>query len=98
MRAHDQVALTAWLEAATGSHLREFGDFAAGLQRELAAVEVALHYAWSTGQTEAQVFQLTTVRRQMRGRGGFELVRRRVVQGAIRARSPRKTRRTRRAA
>jgi len=42
-------------------------------------VNAALQYRWSNGQTEAQVLQLKAVRRQMRGRGGFALVRRRVV-------------------
>ena len=93
MRARDQAALSSWLEAATGSELPEFRDFAAGIQRDLAAVEAALRYEWSNGPTEAQVLQLKTVRRQMRGRGRFELVRRRVIKGATSARSRPKTRR-----
>jgi transposase len=93
VRERDEAALTSWLEAATGSELPEFRDFAAGIRRDLAAVEAALRYAWSNGQTEAQVLQLKTVRRQMRGRGRFELVRRRVVKGPTSARARRKTRR-----
>ncbi len=51
-------------------------------ERDHAAVAAALTLEWSNGQTEARVLQLKAVRRQMRGRGGFALVRRRVVTAA----------------
>ena len=54
----------------------------AGLEGDRAAVAAALRLPYSNGQTEAQVLQLKAVRRQMRGRGGFELLRRRVVKSA----------------
>lgn len=76
----DHAALAPWLAAACASGLPEVVEFAKGIIRDRAAVEAALEYAWSNGQTEAQVLQLNAVRRQMRGRGGFALVRRRVVQ------------------
>jgi transposase len=60
----------------------EFRELAAGMARDRAAVEAALRHDWSNGRTEAQVLQLKAVRRQMRGRGGFELLRRRVVKRA----------------
>jgi len=80
LRERDQSALAPWLAAATTSGLPEFGELARGIERDRAAVEAALQYAWSNGQTEAQVLQLKALRRQMRGRGGFALVRRRVVR------------------
>lgn len=80
VRERDQDALALWLAAAAISELPEFVEFAKGLMRDRAAVEAALQYEWSNGQTEAQVLQLKAVRRQMRGRGSFALVRRRVVQ------------------
>ena len=49
---------------------------------DLAAIEAALRHEWSNGRTEAHVLQLKAVRRQMRGRGGFELLRRRVIKVA----------------
>ena len=76
----DQNALTPWLEAAAVSGLPEFREFAKGLIRDRAAVAAALPYRWSNGQTEAPVLQLKAVRRQMRGRGSFALVRQRVVR------------------
>jgi transposase len=82
VREHDPAALGPWLTAAEASGLVELEEFAKGLIRDRAAVEAALRYRWSNGQTEAQVLQLKAVRRQMRGRGGFALVRRRVVKAA----------------
>lgn len=81
VREQDHAAFAPWLVAAEASGLPEVVEFAKGLLRDRAAVEAALQYRWSNGQTEAHVLQLKAVRRQMRGRGGFALVRRRVVQG-----------------
>ena len=80
VRARDQAALAPWLAAVSASGLAELVEFAKGLVRDRAAVEAALQYHWSNGQTEAQVLQLKTLRRQMHGRGSFALVRRRVVK------------------
>ncbi len=82
VRERDAAALALWLATAAASGLAEFVEFAKGIVRDRAAVEAALTTPWSNGQTEARVLQLKTVRRQMRGRGGFALVRRRVVTAA----------------
>jgi transposase len=82
VRERDQGALAPWLTAAQTSVVPEFGELAKGFGRDHAAVEAALQYEWSSGQVEAQVLQVKALRRQMRGRGGFALVRRRVVKAA----------------
>ena len=82
VRERDHAALAPWLVAADASGLPEFVEFAKGIERDRAAVEAALTTEWSNGQTEARVLQLKAVRRQMRGRGSFALVRRRVVTAA----------------
>jgi transposase len=82
VRERDQAALGPWLAAAEASALPEVVEFAKGLVRDRKALEAALQYRWSNGQTEAQVLQLKVVRCQMRGRGGFDLLRRRVVKAA----------------
>ncbi len=82
VRERDQGALAPWLTAAQTSAVPEFGELAKGFVRDHAAVEAALQYAWSSGQVEAQVLQVKALRRQMRGRGSFALVRRRVVKAA----------------
>jgi len=68
--------LTEWLEQATHeSAPAEFKRFALGLKRDFAAVEAAIDLPWSNGQTEGQVNRLKTIKRQMYGRGSFELLR-----------------------
>lgn len=82
VRERDQGAVVPWLTAAQTSAVPEFGELAKGFVRDHAAVEAALQYAWSSGQVEAQVLQVKALRRQMRGRGSFALVRRRVAKAA----------------
>jgi Transposase/Helix-turn-helix len=82
VRERDAAAFAAWLAEATASGVAEFRELAAGMARDRAAIEAALRHEWSNGRTEAQVLQLKAVRRQMRGRGGFELLRRRVIRVA----------------
>ena len=82
IRDRDAAALDPWLARAEASGLREFGDFAAGLRRDLAAVEAALTEEWSSGQVEGQVNRLKLVKRAMFGRANPDLLRRRVLRAA----------------
>lgn len=82
IHAHDHAALAPWLAAAAGSGLPEFVEFAKGIARDRPAVDAALTTPWSNGQTEARVLQVKALRRQMRGRGGFALIRRCLVTAA----------------
>ncbi len=45
-------------------------------------VKAALETAWGNGQTEGQVNRLKLIKRQIYGRAGFDLLRRRVIQAA----------------
>lgn len=69
----------AWLEEAEASTLPDLRNFATSLRRDYAAVQAGLSLPWSNGQTEGQVNRLKAIRRQMYGRGNFDLVRRRVL-------------------
>jgi transposase len=73
------TALADWLHAAEVSGLRELRSFAAGLRRDLAAVEAALSQRWSNGPTEGHVNRLKLIKRQMFGRAKFDLLRQRVL-------------------
>ncbi len=53
--------------------------FAYGLQKDLSAVAAAVETSWSSGQVEGQINRLKTIKRQMYGRAGFELLRARVL-------------------
>lgn len=69
-----------WIRDATSdsvpTELRCFGE---SLKKDEVAVKQALTCDWSNGQVEGQVNRLKTIKRQMYGRGSFELLRRRVL-------------------
>lgn len=71
--------LDSWLELCEQSGIAEFVRFAHGLRRDEAAVRAALRYPWSQGPVEGQVNRLKLLKRQMYGRAGFALLRRRML-------------------
>ena len=74
--------LDGWLSACATSNVADLQTFAAGLQRDYAAVRAALSEPWSNGQTEGQVTRLKLLKRQMYGRAMFDLLRQRVLYAA----------------
>jgi transposase len=58
---------------------REMRAVAEGLLKDEAAVRAGLSLPWSNGQVEDQVNRLKPIKRMMYGRGGFDLLRRRVL-------------------
>lgn len=79
VRERDHAALRGWLRAAEASTVRELQTFAANLRRDLAAIEAALTYGWSSGQVEGQVTRIKLIKRQMYGRAKHDLLRKRVL-------------------
>ena len=71
--------LDGWLAAADDTAL---AGFAEGIKRDLAAVRAGLTLPWSTGPVEGQISKLKTTKRTMNGRGGFDLLRHRVLEAA----------------
>ena len=53
--------------------------FESRLQRDILAVEAAVTDRWSNGPVEGQVNRLKTIKRQMYGRAGVELLRARPI-------------------
>jgi transposase len=79
LTAGESAKLRQWIE---GAKRCEFGPvirFAYGLQKDISAVAAAVETSWSTGQVEGQINRLKTIKRQMYGRAGFELLRARVL-------------------
>ena len=74
--------LEAWLADTRTSGVRAMETFAAGLEQDGAAVRAALTTLWSNGQAEGQVTRLKLLKRQMYGRAGFDLLRRRTLLAA----------------
>jgi transposase len=71
--------LPSWLLQAEQSQIPEIQSFAVGIERDRAAVEAALRLPWSQGPVEGNVNRLKTLKRQMYGKAGFELLRQRVL-------------------
>jgi transposase len=67
-----------WLAAVAESGCAELRSFADGLRQDKAAVSAALSEPWSNGPVEGHVNRLKTIKRQMYGRAGFQLLRARV--------------------
>jgi transposase len=79
VRQREAEALDGWL---TMAELTSLKGFAESLRRDLAAVQAALSSRWSTSPVEGQISRLKTIKRQMYGRAGFELLRHRVLAAA----------------
>jgi transposase len=83
--------LDAWLKSAEASGIPEINGFVVGVRRDHAAVVAGIERPWSNGQVEGQVHRLKLLKRQMYGRSGFILLRRRVLpfQPSVEARPSR---------
>ena len=68
-----------WLVSAEHSSIPEVKCFASSLRGDYAAIQAALSQPWSNGQVEGQVNRLKLIKRQMYGRAGFDLLRKRVI-------------------
>lgn len=71
--------LDSWLEEVINGESRVLKNFAKGLQQDYEAVKNACSMQWSNGQVEGQVNRLKNIKRQMYGRAGFQLLRKRVL-------------------
>jgi|KBSSwiStaDraftv2_1062776.scaffolds.fasta_scaffold214876_2 transposase len=76
---HDSEGLRSWLDRALASDIPELKGFVSGIERDYDAVNAAVTQAWSNGQVEGQVHRIKLLKRQMYGRSGFALLRRRVL-------------------
>ncbi len=79
LRRKTSESLTAILDAAVATPLK---DFAAGLRRDVAAVQAALDLPWTTSPVEGHINRLKMLKRTMYGRAGFPLLRARVLHAA----------------
>lgn len=75
--------LQAWIDEASRDVVpREIRSFAKGILRDSSAVAASIKLPWSNGQTEGQVNRLKKLKRQMYGRGSFDLLRLRFLATA----------------
>ncbi|MGW8766096.1 transposase [Streptomyces sp. NPDC055815] len=71
--------LPAWIEAATAAAPPCLQRFARHMERDLDAVTAGLSQPWNSGVVEGRVNRIKMPKRQMFGRAGFELLRKRVL-------------------
>jgi transposase len=76
--------LTQWITAARDADLPGIASFAKGLEHDIDAVTNGLTMTWSSGPVEGRVNHIKMVKRQMFGRAGLPLLRKRVLLTAQR--------------
>ncbi|MEV8534697.1 ISL3 family transposase [Streptomyces sp. NPDC051211] len=68
-----------WIAAVRADDLPGLHSFANGLERDLAAVVAGLSTPWNSGVVEGHINRIKMLKRQMFGRAGFHLLRKRVL-------------------
>jgi hypothetical protein len=71
--------LHAWMKKADASGIYRMQRFVRRLKQDQSAVEAAIEQSWSNGQVEGHINRLKTLKPQIYGRAGFELLRARVL-------------------
>jgi transposase len=71
--------LNEWILQAIDSGLKEIGGFAQSMKPDFQAIQNAFNLPWSNGPVEGNVNKIKTLKRQMYGRAGFELLKRRLL-------------------
>ncbi|MFG2548263.1 ISL3 family transposase [Streptomyces sp. NPDC048594] len=71
--------LPQWLDAVRRDDLPSLHTLAAGIERDRDAVMAGLTLPWNSGVVEGHVNRITMLKRQMFGRAGFALLRKRVL-------------------
>jgi transposase len=79
VRKREGHRLDAWLERVALSNLAELQSFAAGVEKDKAAVKAGLTWSITNAQVEGQVTKLKLIKRTMYGKAGFPLLRQRVL-------------------
>jgi transposase len=78
-KGNDQIE--SWIQLVKNSNAKLPGlmTFARGLERDIKAVKHGIQLKWSNGPVEGHVNRIKSIKRQMYGRAGFEMLRRKVL-------------------
>ncbi|UAN34282.1 ISL3 family transposase [Enterobacter sp. JBIWA005] len=79
LKTKNKQQLSRWFSNVSKSGPVELQRVAAGMEADAAAIYEAITSRWSNGVVEGHVNRLKMLKRQMYGRAGFELLRRRVL-------------------
>ena len=80
---NDVLLLNDWMERTINIGISQLKSFVTGVKGDLEAVKNAIDTDWSNGQVEGQVNRLKSIKRQMYGRAGFELLRKKVILSKV---------------
>lgn len=80
---NDDTLLEDWISKTLLIGKSQLKTFVRGIRSDIDAVRNAIITNWSNGQVEGQVNRLKSIKRQMYGRAGFELLRRKVVLSTV---------------
>jgi transposase len=79
LRVGKVATLHRWLATAHATNIHALQRFVRTVRHDLGAVEGAVTESWSNGPVEGHINRLKTLRRQMYGRAGVELLRARLL-------------------
>ena len=79
LRVGKLATLHCWMGRAQKTGIHAMDRFVRTLKQDLSAVEAAVTEPWSNGPVEGQINRLKTLKRQMYGRAGVELLRARLL-------------------
>jgi transposase len=79
LKTKNKPQLSIWFSSVSESGSTELQRVAAGMEADATAICEAITSRWSNGVVEGHVNRLKMLKRQMYGRAGFELLRRRVM-------------------
>lgn len=82
MKERNAQLLAAWLQACLTSGVSDLASFAEGLEKEKPALQAAFTLSYSNGPVEGTINKLKYIKRSMYGRGGFSLLRQKVLKSA----------------
>lgn len=78
-RRQGLLELEDWLTGAEASDVPQLRSFARGIRRDQQAVTAGLSLPYSSAALEGNVSKIKLIKRQMFGRAGFPLLRKRVI-------------------
>lgn len=83
LRVGKLPTLQRWMERALKTGIHALERFVRTLKQDLSAVEAAVTEPWSNGPVEGHINRLKTLKRQMYGRAGVELLRARLLPESV---------------
>jgi transposase len=83
LRVGKLATLQSWMGRAQKTGIHALDRFVRTLKQDLRAVEAAVTEPWSNGPVEGQINRLKTLKRQMYGRAGVELLRARLLPEVV---------------